>query len=555
MTGAQYITESLIRRGVTDTFGIPGGVVLRLLYAFDERREELEPHLSYHEQCAGFAACGYAQASGRLGVAYATRGPGFTNLITAMADAYYDSLPTLFITAHSKPCPPEGMRVMADQETDTCSMVRNITKKAVRMDDMASFAADFEELCDTALSGRKGPVFADIATAILSQEIPTGTVAREKTAACHGIDTSAIVNCIREARRPVILVGDGINQAGARELFNALSRKCGIPVISSRFTHDIMEDKRLYYGYLGSHGMRCANYILSKTDLIVSLGNRLHFPPDSESFGDIPRRAHIIRCDIDGSEFAREIPNATAVNADVRDVMSALCCEDDFGNHEKWVAVCDRIREELKDTDVNMATEAIADILRGIPADHSISNDVGNNEFWVSRACVRNGIGNRVYYSKSFAAIGCGLGKAIGIHYATRKPVVLFVGDQGLQVNIQELQYIAQNGLPIMTVVVNNHSSGMIKDYEKALFGKYVHTTRDSGFYSPSFRDIAAAYGMEYACHRDGISVEYPVTKPLLMEIGIDEDICLTPNLPKGNKCQDMTPRLPKEKHEGLNRL
>ena len=114
MTGAQYIVDSLIRRGVTDAFGIPGGVILRLIYEMDSRKEELTPHLSYHEQAAGFAACGYAQASGRLGVAYATRGPGFTNLISAMADAYYDSLPVLFITAHAAPCPPEGMRVMAE---------------------------------------------------------------------------------------------------------------------------------------------------------------------------------------------------------------------------------------------------------------------------------------------------------------------------------------------------------------------------------------------------------------------------------------------------------
>ena len=150
MTGSQYIVDSLIRKQVTDAFGIPGGVILPLLYALDERKKEIMPHLSYHEQCAGFAANGFAQASGKLGVAYATRGPGFTNLMTAIADAYYDSLPVLFITAHTSPCPPKGMRIMVDQEMDTCSIVRNITKKAVRIDDIDSFAIDFEELCNIA---------------------------------------------------------------------------------------------------------------------------------------------------------------------------------------------------------------------------------------------------------------------------------------------------------------------------------------------------------------------------------------------------------------------
>ena len=127
MTGTEYIAMYLSIHGTTDAFGIPGGVVLDLIYAFD-RQKGIVPHLTYHEQSAGFAACGYAQASGRLGVAYATRGPGFTNLLTAVADAYFDSVPVLFLTAHSADCPPDGMRVMSDQEIDTCGMLQKITK-------------------------------------------------------------------------------------------------------------------------------------------------------------------------------------------------------------------------------------------------------------------------------------------------------------------------------------------------------------------------------------------------------------------------------------------
>ena len=146
MTGAQYIVDSLIQRGVTDAFGIPGGVILRLIYEMDNRCDEIVPHLSYHEQSAGFAACGYAQSTNRIGVAYATRGPGFTNLISAIADAYYDSLPVLFLTAHTAKCPPSGMRIMADQEMDTCAMVKNITKSAVRIDSVDSFVEFFEKI-------------------------------------------------------------------------------------------------------------------------------------------------------------------------------------------------------------------------------------------------------------------------------------------------------------------------------------------------------------------------------------------------------------------------
>lgn len=554
MTGAQYIVDSLIRRGVTDAFGIPGGVILSLLYEMETRKPLFSPHLTYHEQCAGFAACGYAQASGKLGVAYATRGPGFTNLITAIADAYYDSLPVLFITAHSAPCPPNGMRVMADQEMDTCSMVRNITKKAERLDNPMSFAGDFEKLCDTALNGRKGPVFLDVSTKVLSQEINNNaTVATDNKQHPSFFEAGSIIEAIRNAKRPVILAGDGINQADARELFQQFCEKSNIPVISSRFTHDILEGSDQYYGYVGSHGMRCANFILSKTDLILSLGNRLHFPPKSESFGEILEHARIIRCEIDEGEFNRDIPNTTIVQADLRDVLSTLCQEEDYGDYIEWGNVCNILKKELSTIDMNSAVESISNILEKIPANYTISNDVGNNEFWVSRACVQSGIKNRTYYSKSFGALGCGLGKAIGIYHATRHPVLCFVGDQGLQMNIQELQYISQHQLPITIVLLNNQSSGMIKDRESVVYNRLVHTTPKSGYCFPDFKVVCEAYGIEYVSV-NAIEELFQKT-PSFIEIQIDESLGLNPSLPRGKKCQDMLPNISIELYEYLNSL
>ena len=167
MKVSDYIVDYLIRQHVTDAFGVPGGVVLELIYAMDARKGELTPRLSYREQAAGFAACGYAHASGHLGVAYATRGPGFTNLISAMADAYCDSLPVLFITGHSAASLVDEMRVMDDQEMDTVSMVRNITKYASRIDDVCQIEEALEKACHEALNGRKGSIFLVIATSVM----------------------------------------------------------------------------------------------------------------------------------------------------------------------------------------------------------------------------------------------------------------------------------------------------------------------------------------------------------------------------------------------------
>lgn len=550
MTGAQCIVESLIKRGVTDAFGIPGGVILPLLYEMESRKPLFSPHLSYHEQCAGFAACGYAQANGKIGVAYATRGPGFTNLITAIADAYYDSLPVLFITAHSAPCPPEGMRVMSDQEMDTCSMVQNITKMAVRLDDEATFAEIIDRALSVAMEGRKGPVFLDVASALFKKEI-TGIAKEEKVTPVtedYSKQIDEIATAIRNANRPIILAGDGVNQSDAREVFRRFVEKVKIPVVSSRFSHDLMAGKANYYGYVGGHGMRAANFILSKTDLILSIGNRLNFPPKSESYGSVMDHARLLRVEIDNKEFNRKIQNTVNYNCDLDELLSQVVeREDDYGNHKEWLNICDILKTELKEEDINPAIEAIISVMKWNDKDTVVVTDVGNNEFWVSRAAVEAGCENRVLYSKSFGALGCGLGKSIGAYYATKKPVVIFVGDQGLQLNIQELQYISQHNLPITIVLLNNDSSGMIRDREAASYNHFIHTTNESGFQSPDYREIAHAYGLNYTTTPDAT--------PCFVEIIIDESIGLTPNLPKGRKCQEMQPDISEDIYNYLNSL
>lgn len=556
MKVSDYIVDYLIKQKVTDAFGVPGGVVLELIYAMDARKDELMPHLSYHEQAAGFAACGYAQASGHLGVAYATRGPGFTNLITAITDAYCDSLPVLFITGHSAGTLVDDMRVMDDQEMDTVSMVRNITKYAARIDDANKIEEALGKACHEAISGRKGPVFLDIATSVMKKEIEPSEHLHEDQQfdnipkVCKNIQKS-----IREAKRPVILVGDGVNQAQVQQEFRCFIEDAKIPVISSRFSHDVIGGSKYYYGYVGSHGIRTANFVLSKTDLIIAIGNRMHYPVKSESFSTVTNKARVLRLEIDSSEFNREVPNATIYNTDAAQVICALnAVSSDYGDHTDWLKVCNQLRDELRHEDVNTCVESIVSILEKVNKDTWIVNDVGNNEFYVSRASILAGVNNRVLYSKSFGALGCGLGKAIGSYYATHKPIVCFVGDQGLQMNIQELQFIAQHRLPINIVLLNNQSSGMIKDRETIAYkGHYVHTTKESGYGNPNFKAIAGAYGINYCAFNElkALSIDHP----LFVEVPVDEGLTLSPNLPRGTACQDLYPQIDRTKYEYLNSL
>lgn len=556
MKVSEYIAQYLQKQGVTDAFGIPGGVILELMYALDAT-EGITPHLSFHEQCAGFAACGYAQAGRKLGVAYATKGPGFTNLLTAMADAYYDSIPVLFITAHSAATLPEGCRLVADQDMDTCGMVRNITKYAKRIDDIEEISISLEKACQIAKDGRKGPVFLDIAASLFKKEMISSASVHHQV---EHIDTekyvSLICSEIKSAKRPVILLGDGINQSATNDAINRFIEKAGVPVLSSRYCHNIVRNQEYYYGYVGSHGIRYANFILSKADLVVSLGNRLYFPSHSLSYSKIINHAKFLRFDIDDGELNKHLQMLAGKQVDMASLVPALAMTDtDCGNHKEWLEVCKTLKFQLKDEDVNETVLLLSKLLKTLPKDCIIVNDVGNNEFWMSKACVYAGIANRTLYSKSFGALGNALGKAIGAYYATKKPVVAFVGDQGVQMNIQELQYISQHHLPIAIVLLNNSSSGMIKDREAiAGYGYSLHTTEESGYGSPKFSIVAEAYRMVYL--RIDEYHSFPIIdRPLFLELSISENQTLTPSLPRGRDIQDLEPRINKELYNRLNKL
>lgn len=545
---ADYIVHRLKRCGTTDVFGIPGGVILDLLYAFDAAKPKLTPHLMYHEQDAGFAACGYAQASGKLGVAYATKGPGFTNLITAIAEAYYESIPVLFITAHSSDV-VEGMRTMADQEMDTCAMAEKITKYAMRLDNTETFVEDFGKAVNTCLSGRRGPVLLDISAALWKQEVEAFETSVEENVIKDKIDYTEVARLIREAKRPVIMAGDGIVQASAQDAFCEMVAKMDIPVISSRATHFLLAGDPHYMGYIGSHGMRSANFVLAKADLIITIGNRMHYPVQSKSFGEAMNLKKVLRFEVDPTEFRREIPNSKTYVIDAKELISDMLNGGfDFGNHAEWNRVCDRIRVELNDTDCESPIPEIASIIRCMPLNSVVTCDVGNHEMLVSRALAWADSQHKTIYSKAFGALGNALGKAIGAYYATHKPILCFAGDQGLQMNSQELQYIAQHQLPITVVVMNNEKSGMIYEREMARYDHAVHTSRDSGYGHPNWGKVAHAYGMD--CRQ---LVDLNFTTPAIAELCYQQE--QIPYIPQGACCQDMEPQLDRELFNTLNAL
>ena len=548
MTVCDFIVSLLAKKGVSDVFGVPGGVILELLYAFD-RSDCITPHLSYHEQGAAFEACGYAQYEHKLGVAYSTRGPGFTNLLTGVADAYADSIPVLFITAHANYQRKSLCRFEEDQEMDTISMVKNITKYAKVIDDIDDVVDSTVSAISSALEGRKGPVFLDFNSRLWKQTIHEH---KEKVMDVEqwASPREDLINLLSFSKRPVLLVGDGVRQSGCVDDFSAFCNRLSIPVLSSRCSQDVGALSNNYYGYVGSHGIRYSNYIFSKADLVISLGNRLGFPLDSKSFTSSLANKKVYRIDIDDFELQRDIPNTINCKCSIAFFLDSLK-EIDFSNYDysSWIRVCDDLRNQLIEQDGNEVVAYISSIFKQLQRDVTVCCDVGNNEFWVSKAYVDSGIRNRIIYSKSFGVVGCSIPKSIGIALSSRKPVLCITGDQGFQLNAQELQLMANEKLSICIIVINNNALGMIKDRENRLFtGHLVHTTKESGYVVPNIELLAHAYSVEYS--------KIISFSPSIVEIIATDNIELVPSIPKGNPIQDMIPPLSrslKEKLKGLS--
>ena len=561
MKVSQYLVEKLIEYKVTDVFGIPGGVILDFIYELNEHKD-IQVHLNYHEQAAAYAACGYAQNSGKLGVAYATKGPGVTNMITAIAEAYYDSLPVLFITAHSQSSLNKSLRIEEEQEMDHVELVKAITKYAQRIENADEAIEAINAGCKAALTGRKGPVLLDFSAKLLKSEV---NAAKKNMDVSKAEDNSVLEECIEElkkslksAKRPVLLIGDGVRFSEVEKKIIQISKQLQLPIISSRFSQDIFSTYEYYFGYIGSHGLRYSNFILSKTDCIISLGNRMAFRTESKSFKPIIECAKIIRIDIDRTELNRNIPNSSTYCIDLKRLVSRLIAEDLSHCSDEWINTCITLRNELLNSDVNQGISILSNIMNAMDADDTIVCDIGNNELLVSRAYAIAGNGRKLLHSKAFKTVGSAIGKAIGAYYANRRKVLCIVGDQGIQFNIQELQYIKNNELPIIIVICNNHASEMLKDSEnKQGYGYLLHTTLESGYSHPNFEEIAKAYGIKYEVIHNLESAQFFFynKEPQIIELMLGEACQIQQILPKGYPCQKFMPELDTNVYNFLNNL
>ena len=494
----------------------------------------------------------------------ATSGPGATNLLTGIASCYFDSVPAIFITGQvntNEMNSKEGVRQLGFQETDIVAMAKPVTKYAICIRSADQIVPSFVEAYRTAISGRPGPVLIDLPMNLQRADL----LSNESDGNCvdglgsekHSLEQlSEIVSDIETAKRPILLAGRGVQVANARNSLNRFIEKTHIPVVTSLLGIDLVDfDSPYRVGFIGSYGNRWANAALGNADFVLAVGSRLDIRQtgaDTDFFGS----KKIYQVDVNRNEFNFRLKSAVGIHADANEFFNKFLHETatrSFVKSEGWFAEIQSNREKFPDTNEqfsgagmnpNKIVHSICQLFRNAEV---FVADVGSHQMWVAQS-IEIHKGQFFITSGGMGAMGYAVPASIGASLAVdRKPVVVFCGDGGLQLNIQEFQTIAHNDLPIQIVVFNNRSLGMIRQFQDAYFeGRYQSTVW--GYSAPDFVKIAQAYGiraMKVTSMEDleqvrGWSEE--MSRPSLIEIEIDSKTNAYPKIAFGKPITEMEP-------------
>lgn len=565
MKVTDYIVKFLRDKGVTDIFGYPGGVICHLIDSVS-KYEGISAHLNYNEQGAALAACGNAQATKKIGVAYSTSGPGATNLVTGIANAYFDSVPCLFITGQVDTyafADGYGIRQRGFQETNVVSVVKDISKWAVRVDNPNAIKYCMEKAIYIATSGNPGPVVIDIPADIQRAEIDENALdefSYEDVKKDYSSKIEEIQGLLSNASRPVFLVGNGVKIADAVNDFRELVDKCKIPTVFSLPAFDVLPTNHPNnYGFIGTNGHRYSNFILAKSDLIISMGSRMDIRQIGLSRRKFNPNAKLVRIDIDEEQLKYKVKeDEYSVCAEIKSFIIHMTNALTIKEHTEWKTVCEQIKSELFGYDNKSYHELIYSLSQNVPDDYKITVDVGQHQLWVAQA-FRVKQNQAVYMSAGHGTMGYSIPAAIGVYYASRKPVLAICGDGGFMMNLQELQYIQRERLPILIICINNRALGMIRGFQERNFNQnYLHTTENSGYMPPDLKGIAKAFGLKYlavSCCQEVKDINMVGSQPTLVEIVIDEDTVLEPNFGGNGVLHDQLPFIDREMFDRLEKL
>ena len=559
LNGAAILIECLIEQNVGTVFGFPGGAVLPIYDELYKRQDRIQHVLTAHEQHAGHAADGYARASGKTGVCIATSGPGATNLVTPIATAYMDSSPVVFITGN---VPQSLMGTDSFQEADISGMTMPVTKHNYLVTRVEKLADTIREAFYIAGSGRPGPVLIDIPKDVqiaeteyepvlgdalipkLSAKHPTAqlrpegeALERYKVKVEPRLEKAA--QLIAEAHKPLIYCGGGVTISGAEDELAAFADRIDAPVVSTLMGLGALPaDNPRMLGMLGMHGTHAANIAMQRCDLLIAVGVRFSDRAlgNAETFA---AQAKVLHIDIDRAEINKNVSTTLHITGDARIVLELLLARVSPKSHEQWMRQARSMMEEYL-SDEMFEPRKILRQMAAIAPEMTVATDVGQHQMWTAQhfPFLRP---RQLITSGGLGTMGFGLGAAMGAAASDPegRPVALVTGDGSFRMNLTELSTIGYYGIPVIIVIFNNGTLGMVRQWQTLFFGhRYSQTTLDRG---PDFMKLADAYGLSgtrvntveafTAAFRKAVEEK----KPCIIECMLDIDEMVAPMVAPGS--------------------
>lgn len=562
MKVSDFIAEFLVKKGIKSVFELSGGMITHILDSLS-KKTDINIITMHHEQAAAFAAEGYARITGLPGIALATSGPGATNLLTGIGSCYFDSTPAVFITGQVNRHElkgDRGIRQLGFQETDIVAMAKPITKGCFQISDPDTIPAVFEQAFKLALEGRPGPVLIDIPMDVqrIQIEVPYFEQETPRHNEIDKVILQDLIKDIKKAKKALILSGRGIKAGNCQDLFNQFVSKTKIPVITTLLGLDTINyDDVQRVGFIGSYGNRWANIAFGECDLLIVLGSRLDIRQTGADTKFIENRK-IYHIDCEKAEINNRVKGCEGIVADLdsffKDFDTAVSSLL-FDFPHTWMNHIDDLKKTWPDTKELTPKGINPNVFM-----HSLSSqsqkakaylaDVGSHQMWAAQS-LELGSNQHFLTSGGMGAMGFSLPAGIGACIALEKePVVVIVGDGCMQLNIQEMQTIVRNNLPVKIVVMNNRTLGMIRQFQDSYFESRYQSTY-WGYSAPDFAKVALAYGMEAMTIDNPNEVETAVqwlwkdenaSKPQLLQVLVDPHTNTYPKIAFGRPITEMEP-------------
>ncbi|MDO4788146.1 MAG: biosynthetic-type acetolactate synthase large subunit [Johnsonella sp.] len=548
LKGAEIVMECLKEQGVDTVFGYPGGSILNIYDALYQHRDEIRHILTAHEQAASHAADGYARATGKVGVCFATSGPGATNLVTGIATAHMDSVPLVAIT-----CNVSNALLGKDsfQEVDIAGVTMPITKYSYIVRDGNKLAATIRRAFEIARSDRPGPVLVDITKDVTAEsfEYEAAVIKTEekRSFVIRQEEMEKAINLIKASSRPYILLGGGVLCAEASAEVRTFAHKIHAPVADTLMAKGAFDNEdALYTGMVGMHGTKTSNLGITEADLLIAIGVRFsdRVIGNAKKFA---KNAKLIHIDIDAAEINKNVKAHLSLVGDAKTVLRRLNARLDVLNHDEWVNHIEMMKEMYPlsyDKTRFTGPQIIEALDRLTPDDAIIVTEVGQHQMWAAQF-YRFKEPRTFLSSGGLGTMGYGLGAALGAKLGKKERVVVNIaGDGCFRMNINEIATAARYRIPIIQVVLNNGVLGMVRQWQNLYYGKrFSHTTFDD---KVDFVKIAEGMGAKaYAAEtkeqfEEVFQEALLLNEPVVIDCRIHEDDKVFPMVSPGASIQEV---------------